>query len=138
MQIDKNNPADRLKVLDYGLSLIRNGKPATASWNATCDKFSLNRATVYRWFKRVEGHPKDQWLELLKSRRKGNTVKADFHPKALQMMMQSATDCGSISNAYRSVKKVANSNGWSFPALSTVRRVLKEQGFAPPSRYKDN
>ena len=135
-EVDKNSPDDRLKVISFGLSLIKDGVPPTTAWTKTSTRFGVDRSTIYRWFSLVDGSPQDDWLRLLKpKRRPGNKGRKNFHPEAYKMLVDLAKDNRSISAAYSEVKLVSKAKGWPFPSLRTVQRWLVEDGIEIPTRY---
>lgn len=121
----KNEAQRRVFILDEYLKLLEGGfKKKKAQEIIESRHDDISRATVWRWQKRVEKHPRQYWEVILAPDHQGR-ARNEIHPKAWDFFyvnygQQSQPDATVI---YRETCKEAKKNEWGeLPSLKTFLR----------------
>lgn len=136
--VNTKNPADRIKVIDYAIDLMKSGVPAVAAWVKSAHHFGVNRSTAYRWFQKVDGSPRDLWESRLKpsyDKSNKNAVRAECSPRAYTFFKKQVSKLYSYNAAYRVLQESAKERGWTIPSINTLIRKMNAEGIKKPTRY---
>jgi hypothetical protein len=131
-------PSTRCAAVEYGLTLIKEGVPPRTAWGLAAKEYGVHRASLYRWFNRVEGAPREEWPAILESKYRGRQP-APFSDAAWEFFLREyqATQPPSIKEAYRATAVEAKQRGWAIPSEVGVRRRMDREAVPRRSRYDD-
>lgn len=128
--------ATRCAALERGLRLIKDGIPPYTAWQQTAREFGVTRSSLYRWFNRVQGHPRDEWPSLLEDQYKGRQLDPQTQP-AWEFFLHAyrLTNPPNIRNAYEQTLTEAAKQGWGVPSEIGVRRRMDRERIRRRTRY---
>ncbi|NIW43655.1 MAG: hypothetical protein GWN30_02405 [Gammaproteobacteria bacterium] len=129
----------RCNALEHGIKLIQGGTRADDAWSKAGKKYSISKATLYRWFQKVKGKPRKDWELLLSTNYKGSTTTAPFSEAAWTFYLKRYKEAGqpSLANAYEATLLEAGKRGWDVPSEATFRRRMNREGIARRTRYDE-
>lgn len=125
------------RAVDYGVRLIVAGNPARKSWERAGARFKVSPRSLYRWFRKVQGHARCNWPDILAPAYRGRMADEIAEPVWDHFRRSYlASSPPSARSAYRATSSEAAGRGWSIPSERTFQRRLNRLG-ARRSRYDD-
>lgn len=105
------------------------GRDGAAAIRAASREHGASASDIYRWRKRVDGHPRDLWPAILMPRHKGRTATAACSPEALDFINSDylRAEAPSFASCYRRLLDAAEGRRWAVPPLKTLHRHLNRE-----------
>jgi hypothetical protein len=100
------------------------GQAATAAAGAVTAEFGFPRQTISRWYARVQGVPRADWLPTLAPCYVNTARLSEIHADDWQLFrsLHARQGGSTMAEAYRETKKAAARDGRSIPGYDTFRR----------------
>lgn len=119
----------RLVAINTALGLIDNGTGATAAWKLSAQQSGLNKATLYRWYNKLIGYERTDWLPALVSGYVGRTQQADCDDRAWEFFKADylRLEAPAAAACYRRLQRAAQEQGWAIPAVRTLERRIEKE-----------
>lgn len=120
---------DRLAAINTALGLNANGVSMTDAFKTAARQAGMDRSTLYRWYGRVKGYDRSDWLAGLVSGYSGQARTAEIPAEAwdifrsdyLRLEQPAAAAC------YSRLERIAAERGWQLPSLRTFERRIERE-----------
>lgn len=118
----------RYDALHNALGMIVNGVPREKAMQITAQTFSVDRATLYRWYSRVLPYAREDWVAVLAPGFVGGVPTAECTGTAWEMFQADylRDDKPTATACYERLQQAARAHGWKIPSLSTLQRRLNK------------
>jgi transposase InsO family protein len=93
------------------------------------DEDSVSRATIFNWFKKVEGVNEKDWLPALVDRRGGSRREAECDPRAWGLLKADflRLENPKFTACYRRLQKISKKENLTIPCENTLRRKMDSE-----------
>lgn len=124
----KQKAQSRLVVLDAVDTLLRGGTMKTVAVEVVARQYSTPSATIYRWFKLVDGVTRADWLPYLAPKHSGRSAVREIDPNVMDWIRSDylRPERPTMKSCYRRLKAVAEKEGWPLPNERTVQRRIDD------------
>ncbi len=118
--------ADALRRVE---AITRSGVTKHAAVTQVAGRRRLSNATIYNWFKLVEGLKRDERLPALAPKHSGRSKKKTIDPAAWNMLVGDYLRLSqpSFESCYERLRRVAPQYGWDLPSSQTLRRRIEKE-----------
>lgn len=125
----KSRARHALDVVCAFVKLQSQGMPVKLIDAALQSQYGTSSATVWRYRKAVEGHPRPHWEALLSPQYVGGGKEAPFSDEAYAWILARflSTSEPNAKSIIRDARKLAEQQGWSIPTNKTVLRRLSKE-----------
>lgn len=113
-------------------AIMRAGTTKQAAVAEVCGKQGVSPATIYNWFKMVEGLKKAERLPALAPKYRGRSKRTPLPEEAFDALKADYLRLSqpSFESCYDRLKRIADEKGWTLPCSRTLRRRLEAE--VPP------
>ena len=113
-------------------AIMRAGTTKQAAVAEVCGKQGVSPATIYNWFKMVEGLKKAERLPALAPKYRGRSKRTPLPEEAFDALKADYLRLSqpSSESCYDRLKRIADEKGWTLPCSRTLRRRLEAE--VPP------
>lgn len=128
----KQKAEDRLKALKDVEALVGAGHRKSAAVGDVARLIGVSEASIWNWYRAVEGVRADDWLAYLAPRHRGarrNVTRTECSEKFWDHVKSDylRLEAPSFSSCYRRALVVAQREGWKVVPEATARRRLKQE-----------
>ncbi len=125
-------PEIRIQALKRGLEYIRAGTSPGVAWEIAGKEVGASKPTMYRWYRKIEKLPEEEWLEALEPGYVPRKTSITDESYQRFLALYADTDPPSIKEAHRLLVEESSEE---LPGESAYRYYMKRQGDKKRSRY---